>query len=166
MSEIRKPDRGAPRGRTVARTLALQALCLYDALGDTFGPQVSTFLRDPENHGDLQLDLPNDTNIQLAARLANGAWENRADYDRRLESAVTDWSIKRMSPVDRNILRLGLHEWLAVADTPFAIIVNELIELARRFGGADSPKFINGVLDGIRRKQEQPAAPANPEAEA
>jgi transcription antitermination factor NusB len=166
MSEPRTTDRTAANlhGRTVSRALALQVLCLYDALGDDFGMQVSTFLRDPENYADLQLDPPTDTQISLAARLANGAWQGRADYDRRLEEAVTDWSIKRMSPVDRNLLRLGLHEWLAVADTPFPVIVNELVELARRFGGADSPKFINGVLDGIRRKRDAaPAAAAEPE---
>lgn len=147
--------RPAGKQRSEARTLALQALCLYDSVGPQFSEQVSTFLRDPENHADLELSGPNDVQLAFAAQLANGAWEQRDKYDRMLEAAVAGWSIKRMPPVDRNLLRLGLHEWLALADMPFAMLINELIELSRRFGGNDSPKFVNGVLDGIRRKMQQ-----------
>ncbi|MDX2198225.1 MAG: transcription antitermination factor NusB [Phycisphaerae bacterium] len=152
------------RNKSQARTLALQALCLYDALGDSFATQVLAFLRDPENLQDVGVAQQlSDDLLGFAAGLANGAWMKRGEYDPMLEAAAPDWAIKRMPPVDRNILRLGLHEWLTHPDTPFSVIVNEAIELARRFGGNDSPKFINGVLDGIRRKQAQPATPDQPD---
>lgn len=150
--------RPAGRKRTDARALALQALCLYDSVGSQFSQQVSAFLRDAENHVDLELDAPDDTQISFAAQLANGAWEKRAEYDRLLEGHVTQWSIGRMPPVDRNLLRLALHEWLTLADLPFPVLVNEAIELSKRFGGNDSAKFVNGVLDGIRRKLAEQAS--------
>ena len=145
--------------RSNARALALQALCQYDVLGKSFANQVSEFLRDPENLADLEIDGLSDELFAFAAALANGAWDKHAEYDAVLQEAAPDWSVRRMPPVDRNILRLGLHEWQTDGATPFSVIINEMIELARRFGGQDSPKFVNGVLDGIRRRREQPTGP-------
>ena len=62
-----------------------------------------------------------------------------------------------MTPVDRNVLRLGLYELLEHPETPPQVVINEAIELARRFGDADSPAFVNGVLDAIRRSVVEPA---------
>ncbi len=62
-----------------------------------------------------------------------------------------------MSPIDRNILRMGLHELLEHPETPPEVVIDEAIELARQFGGEDSPAFVNGVLDAARKHLQIPA---------
>jgi transcription antitermination protein NusB len=146
-------DRMPLRRRSQARTLALQALCLYDVVGPTFEDDLERFVNDTVNQVDVGIAAPADAKTTTFARdLARAAWRNRESYDQQLAQAVPDWPVHRMPPVDRNILRLGLHELLCEPDTPPQVVINEAIELARRFGDADSPAFVNGVLDS-RRKQ-------------
>lgn len=141
------------RQRSHARILALQALCLFDALGDLFAEQLDAFLADPANYADLDWrHRPGADTLSFARELATGAWQQRAASDQLLKQHVTGWSIERMQPVDRNILRLGLYELLQCPDRPHPVVINEAVELARRFGGAESPAFVNGVLDGVRRE--------------
>lgn len=148
------------RRRTQARTLALQALCLYDAIGDTFEAELDSFLTDPTLRSDLDLptSLPSET-ISFARKIAHDAWKQRPEIDATLERNVTGWSVSRMPPVDRNTLRIGLHELLHDPGTPPQVVINEAIDLARRFGDKDSPAFVNGVLDAIRRELGIPAPP-------
>jgi N utilization substance protein B len=80
-----------------------------------------------------------------------------ADIDRRLSEAAENWRLPRMATVDRNALRLGAFELLYHLETPPAVAFDEAIELARRFGTADSPAFVNGVLDRLRRAAQAPA---------
>lgn len=137
--------------------LALQALCLFDALGSDFARQLEEFLRDPLVQHDLGITpAPTVDALRFAAELAAGAWRARERYDELLGRNVADWRVNRMPPVDRNILRLGLHELLEHPETPHQVVLNEAINLARLFGGADSPAFVNGVLDGIRREVVAP----------
>ncbi len=135
--------------------LALQALCVYETVGEAFDADLSGFLRDESNYEDLAWDEPvdNDT-LARARRLAQGTWHKRNEIDGLLSGYVEGWSLQRMQPVDRNILRLGMYELLEERNTPFQVVINEAIELARHFGGAESPAFVNGVLDGLRRKIE------------
>jgi N utilization substance protein B len=138
--------------RSHARILALQALCLFDALGDSFADQLDAFLADTANYADLHWHRrPGAQAVSFARELVTGAWQYRATSDQLLKEHVVGWSIERMQPVDRNILRLGLYELLECPDRPYQVVLNEAVELARRFGGAESPAFVNGVLDGVRR---------------
>lgn len=147
--------------RSQARALALQALCLFDALGDDFIEQLDSFVRDTVNHADLEWRPPiAPSAITFARRIAEATWRRRERYDELLRRYVPDWSIQRMQPVDRNILRLGLYEILEEPEVPAAVVLNEAIELARHFGGTDSSAFVNGVLDGVRRELDRAAAPA------
>jgi transcription antitermination protein NusB len=156
----------AMRERSQARMLALQALCLFDALGDSFAPQLDTFLSDTINHADLGWRrTPRPGLLPFARQLARGAWNLRERCDELLRTHVPDWSIDRMQPVDRNILRLGLYELLEQSDTPPLVVLNEAIDLARQFGGNESPAFVNGVLDGLRRELDIPAAARAPKVE-
>ncbi len=149
------------RQRSHARVLALQALCLFDALGDAFGSQFERFLVDPDNYADLKWRHPPSPDlIAFARELALGAWREQAASDQLLAQHVAGWSVQRMQPVDRNILRLGLYELLKCPDRPHQVVINEAIELARRFGGAESPAFVNGVLDGLRKELAEHAAQA------
>lgn len=144
--------------------LALQALCLYDALGDSFTEQLDTFLADPANRADLHWRHPlGPQAVSFARELAAGTWQQRAASDQLLTQHVVGWSLDRMQPVDRNILRLGLYELLHCPDRPYEVVINEAIELARRFGGAESPAFVNGVLDGLRREHAARQTAATPD---
>jgi transcription antitermination protein NusB len=141
------------RERSQARALALQALCAFDSLGDGFLQQLDTFLRDTVNYVDLGWNPPPGPGLlPLARRLATGAWHFRNRADELLTQHVADWSVSRMPPVDRNILRLGLYELLEEPETPHQIVLNDAVELSKQFGGAETPAFVNGVLDGLRRK--------------
>ncbi len=148
-----RPGAAQPvRLRSQARALALQALCLFDALGEDFAPQLDEFLRDPEVLADLEIASPPPEEMLVLARsLAVGAWGHRPRYDELLNRTAAHWSVQRMTPVDRNVLRLGLFELLDHGLAPVQVVLNEAIELARRFGDRDSPAFVNGVLDAIRR---------------
>ncbi|MSQ93609.1 MAG: transcription antitermination factor NusB [Gemmataceae bacterium] len=84
--------------------------------------------------------------------LYDGVVAQLADLDAKISAAAENWRLARMPTVDRNILRLGAFELLFMQDTPAAVAFDEAIELARRYGTADSSAFINGVLDRLRRE--------------
>lgn len=85
----------------------------------------------------------------FAKELVAAASTRSAEVDDLITSASKNWRIERMSRVDRNILRLGACELLAFRDVPVKVVINEAVELAKRFGTAESSAFVNGVLDRI-----------------
>lgn len=85
---------------------------------------------------------------QFAVDLLEGALEKRDEVDQVLGELSTHWKLPRMPVVDRNVLRLGAYEILH-AETPGRVAVNEAIVLAKRYGDASSPRFVNGVLDRL-----------------
>jgi|YNPMSStandDraft_1061717.scaffolds.fasta_scaffold01234_2 N utilization substance protein B len=87
----------------------------------------------------------------LAERLVAGVRRHRAEIDAALARAAEHWTLPRMAATDRNVLRLGAYE-LLYESTPDPVVLDEAIELARRFGGAKSPGFVNGILDRLRRE--------------
>ena len=104
-------------------------------------------------HADLGLPAPLPAGLRaFARRLAAGTWQHHKRYDELLAATAPQWGLSRMAPTDRNILRLGLHELLTEPDTPLEVAINEAVELARLLGGAESPAFVNAVLDASRRK--------------
>jgi N utilization substance protein B len=84
----------------------------------------------------------------FAAELVRGITEHRAELDALLTAHATNWRLSRMAAVDRNTLRIGIYE-LTHTDTPARIVLDEAIELARRFGDDPSPAFVNGILDAV-----------------
>src|SRR5947209_11565559 len=95
--------------------------------------------------------------------LYDGVVSHGADIDAKLAAAAENWRLPRMATVDRNVLRLGAYELLFAPDMPAGVALDEAIELARRYGSADSPGFVNGVLDRPRQTKDQaPAAAAEP----
>ena len=84
--------------------------------------------------------------------LYDGVVGHLAEIDEKLTAAAENWRLTRMTTVDRNILRIGAFELLHMQDTPAAVAFDEAIELARRYGTADSSAFVNGVLDRLRRE--------------
>lgn len=98
--------------------------------------------------------------IAFALALYDGTVAARAAIDERLAQAAENWRVSRMATIDRNILRLGAYELLHAPEQPIRVVFNEAIELARRYGSADSPAFVNGVLDRLNRERGEPAPPA------
>jgi N utilization substance protein B len=89
--------------------------------------------------------------------LYDGTVARLADLDARLTAAAENWRLPRMAAVDRNVLRLGAYEVLCTPETPAGVAINEAIELARRYGSAGSPAFVNGILDRLRQGEPTPA---------
>lgn len=83
------------------------------------------------------------------ARLIRALDEHIVDVDQRLERALTNWRLDRLSSIDRNILRLGATELSYIADVPDRVAIQEAIILAEKYGTAESPRFVNGVLDAL-----------------
>lgn len=91
-------------------------------------------------------------------RLLDGILQKQKELDLVIEKAAPEWPIDRISPVDRNILRLGLYELLFAdrKEVPAKVAINEAIELAKQFGGDNSSKFINGVLGAVYKEIGEP----------
>ncbi len=89
-----------------------------------------------------------------ARQLAAGSWVGREKYDAMIASVASHWDVSRMAVVDRNVLRLALYELVEQPDVPVRVIMDEAIELGREFGAAETPQFINGVLDAVWKQHE------------
>ena len=132
-----------------ARRLALQALCCLDAQGDDAMDLALAFVRE----GRESLDV-----IAIAERMTRDAWAARDRADQRMATHSTHWDVPRMPVVDRSILRLACWE-LAAGDAPPKVVINEAVRLAKEFSTAESPRFINGVLDAIVRDHPDKTPP-------
>jgi N utilization substance protein B len=132
-----------------ARTIALQALYQLDVQRlpeDTdVAPLIAPLLDD--------VQLPPDM-AGYARALTAGTWTGRNKYDGMITSVSAHWDVSRMAVVDRNILRLALYELVERPDVPVRVVMDEAIELGREFGAAETPQFINGVLDAVWRQCE------------
>lgn len=131
----------------------MQLLCGFEAGGDGFEAQVGEFLNDSVHRVESGLDatLPLET-LSFARTLALGTWKCRENLDARLDRNAPQWTVSRMPPVDRNILRIAVFELLEQPDTPARVVINEALEIAKRFGDVDSSRFVNGVLDQVLRE--------------
>ncbi|HAV42044.1 MAG TPA: transcription antitermination factor NusB [Acidobacteria bacterium] len=86
---------------------------------------------------------------EYATWLVEGLWQHRAEIDRTIEQASEHWRLDRMAMVDRNILRMAVFELFFEKTLPPPIIIDEAIEVARKFSGDEAAVFVNGILDGI-----------------
>lgn len=91
--------------------------------------------------------------------LVNGVFAHTQDLDAIISRYAKNWEIGRMAVVDKNILRLGIFELFHGQDIPPKVSINEAIELAKKFGDLDSPKFVNGILDSVFRNENTGKAP-------
>ncbi len=124
-----------------ARTRALELL--YEA--DVLGRPLAAVLAAAQD-GD---DPPDPFTVALV----EGVAERRGELDRAIADAAQGWRLQRMPVVDRNLLRLGLHEIAHDPDVPASVAINEAVELARSLSTEDSGRFINGVLGRLAREQ-------------
>lgn len=94
----------------------------------------------------------------FASRLVIGTVHDIDGIDARIRDRAENWRISRMAVVDRNILRLAVFEFLNEGDTPKTVVINEALEIARRFSTYEATQFINGILDAIKRDLETTVA--------
>ena len=120
----------------------MQALCQWDVQHDESLKALDEFLVAQE---------ASESAAGYAIELVTGFWAGRQEVDRRIASATQRWALARISPVERNIMRVAMVELLSESVPP-KVALDEAIEIGREYGGADSPRFINGVLDEILRK--------------
>lgn len=101
---------------------------------------------------------PNKTDMPFMDKLLDGVMAKQPELDLIIEKAAPEWPIDRISPVDRNILRLGLYELLFAerSEVPAKVAINEAIELAKQFGGDNSSRFVNGVLGAVYKEIGEP----------
>ena len=92
--------------------------------------------------------------VDFARELVTGAIENVEQIDRLIQRHAEHWRLDRMATVDRNLLRLATQEFLYDKETPKTVVINEAIEIARRYSSQESPQFINGILDSIKKELE------------
>ncbi len=145
--------------RHEAREAALQMLYQWEVGKTPIDEVIRTFWRhrsDPEaeTHGPPH-DLPSGELQQLATVLAGGVAANVQTLDPVIGEAAEHWRIERMAGMDRLILRLAVYEFRHRPETPGRVVINEALELARTFSSDDAVRFINGILDSIRRTSER-----------
>jgi N utilization substance protein B len=136
--------------RTKARERALQALYQIDVAAAGIDEALANFWR--------SFEPVEDAVRVLAEELVRGVAERRRAVDDSIEKASANWRMDRMPKVDRNVLRLAVYELLA-SDVPVKVVINEAIELGKKYGSESSGAFVNGVLDKIAG--ELPAARRN-----
>lgn len=139
--------------RRESREKVFQTLFMMDALGvgPDEGIRLFALSADPPSDGDYY------------AEAVRGVWERLDEIDALIGEAAENWRVGRMTLVDRNILRLGAYELSIGSDIPFAVAINEAVELGKRFGAEESGAFINGILDRISdivRKKTTAEGPA------
>ena len=120
----------------------MQAACQLDVQGKDALQILGRFFA--ENSDD-------DTVRKLAEKWTQGLWQTMAECDGLITTAAAKWELSRLSQVDRSILRLGTYQLKYCSDIPAKVVINEAIELAKKFSGESSPGFVNGVLDAIYR---------------
>ncbi|UCF00072.1 MAG: transcription antitermination factor NusB [Planctomycetota bacterium] len=129
--------------RTRARELAMQGLYQLDVQGPDLLVQLTEFFIEND---------PDDLVRKLASVWTKGTWENLTQCDELIIASTIKWQLSRLSAVDKSILRLAVYQLKFCPDIPPRVAINEAIELAKKFSTAQSPAFVNGVLDAVLRK--------------
>jgi len=135
------------RKRTKARECALKILYAIEITKDDTKKCIATFW---ENADDPESKVKD-----FADSLVFGVIANKDVIDGLISKYATNWQLKRMAAIDRNVLRAAVYELLFFADIPPKVAINEAIELAKKYGDKDSGKFVNGVLDKINKTESR-----------
>ena len=129
--------------RTRARELTMQGLYQLDVQGPDLLESLGGFFSESENDEYVR---------DLALDWTRGAWENLAQCDELIAASTIKWEMKRLSAVDKGILRLAVYQLKFCADIPPKVVINEAIELAKKYSTEKSSGFVNGVLDAVLKK--------------
>ncbi|HLD41390.1 MAG TPA: transcription antitermination factor NusB [Candidatus Omnitrophota bacterium] len=130
------------RKRTEAREYALQLLYKYDITAEPVTELDLFWVEDKEIAPPVN---------DFALQLVSGAIKHQEQIDKKISGFAANWELKRMAAVDRNVLRLGAFELLYLEDIPAKVSINEAVDLAKKYSGEEAGKFVNGILDSIKK---------------
>jgi len=133
------------RKRTKAREYALQILYAVDITKDDPSDCIRRFW---EGNDEVSSEVK-----KFAANLVLGVSDKKSEIDKMITKYTTNWQLNRIAVIDRNVLRFAAFELLFLKDIPLKVSINEAIDIAKKFGGPDSGKFVNGVLDKINKTE-------------
>lgn len=137
------------RKRTLARECTLKILYQKDVTKRKAEAAIQKFWEAEEEPPTAEVQ-------EFANRLVLGIEQHTAEIDSKISEYATNWQLKRMAIIDRNILRIGVFELKFTSDIPPKVTINEAVELAKKFGDLESSKFVNGILDKIHKTEVQP----------
>ena len=149
--------------RRRAREMAMQMLYQHELGGSTLRDVFASFdlsgYQESEEggSGERHLKLAEDS-FQYARKLVEGTVGHGEEIDGVIRQHAENWRLERMPTIDRNILRVAVYEMLYEKNVPRVVIVDEAIELAKKFGAENSGRFVNGLLDGILQSQGSAAS--------
>ena len=139
--------------RRFSRELVIQFLYLTEMNEGEIANQLEAFWEsNPNKDEDVQ---------SFTEDILNNIFEHKKEIDARLEKYSDNWTLSRMTVIDRNLLRMAASELMYSKTVPPKVVIDEAVEIAKRFGTADSPNFINGILDRIL-KELKPDIPLKP----
>lgn len=146
-----KPANAARERRHLAREAAIQMLYTWEVGRTDLDEVLSTYalIEGPE------VPPPSASLQAFQTQLVRGVVARLQEIDAVIAERAEHWRLARMAIVDRLILRLAVYEFLDMPDTPKTVVINEALELAKTFGDDESVRFVNGVLDGIKRRLEE-----------
>ena len=137
------------RKRTLARECALQVLYQTDITHDSYDVSLNNFWQ-AHSEENIEEEIKKFTD-----ELVKGVTENLEVIDAKIAQYATNWQLKRMAVVDRNILRMGCFELMFRDDIPFKVSINEAVELAKKYSSLEASKFVNGILDKINLEKDK-----------
>jgi len=165
-----EPKTRAASKRRAGREMALQMLYQRE-MGGATTPQVLHHYNPVDLLEALREDPTGESLVAISAqpeqmrealayahRLVEGASSHLEEVDELIREQAEHWRLERMSVVDRNVLRLAVYELLYEPDVPKLVVLDEAIELAKRFGSEQSGRFVNGLLDGLLRSHRFPGS--------
>ncbi|MFA5093042.1 MAG: transcription antitermination factor NusB [Candidatus Omnitrophota bacterium] len=137
------------RKRTKAREYVLQMLYQVEVTGGDWQEAMAGFWQSNEKE-----NIPQELK-DFSAELLGGVVKQMQEIDKKISKYAANWQLERMAFVDRNIMRLGCFELLFRQDIPPKVAINEAVELAKKYSGLDSGKFVNAILDQIKIEKEK-----------
>ena len=137
------------RKRTLAREFALQVLYQTDITHDSYDVSLDNFW---QAHSEENIE---EEIRKFTDELVKGVSEKLDVIDAKIAQHATNWQLKRMAVVDRNILRMGCFELMFRDDIPFKVSINEAVELAKKYSSLEASKFVNGILDKIKLEKKK-----------
>jgi N utilization substance protein B len=134
--------------RRLAREIALQALYVADV---SRTPAAEAFAIVTRRDDDAD-----EATLEFARALALGTLERLEEIDGIIQARAENWAMNRMAAVDRNVLRLAAYELVARPDTPVGVVIDEAIEIVRKYSAEEATRFVNGILDALKALREAP----------